>query len=79
MDTAFSKADTMIVLPEIILACGAMAFLMLGAFRRDDMTAVITWLCVALLIVAGGFVLLDGGVRQTAFDGMFIPMPSPSS
>jgi len=72
MDTAFSKADTMIVLPEIILACGAMAFLMLGAFRRDDMTAVITWLCVALLIVAGGFVLLDGGVRQTAFDGIFI-------
>lgn len=72
MQTAFSYSDTMIVLPEIILACGAMAFLMLGAFRREDPTTLVTWLCIALLIVAGGFVLLDGGVRQTAFDGMFI-------
>ena len=72
MQTAFSTNDAMTVLPEIVLAGGAMAFLMLGVFRKGDSNALITWLCVALLIAAGVLILLAGGGRVTAFDGGFV-------
>ena len=72
METAFSTTDVMIVLPEILLACGAMAFLMLGAFRRTETTGLITSLCVLLLVVVAGVILFEDGSRQTAFNGGFV-------
>ncbi len=67
MQSAFSTNDAMTVLPEIVLAGGAMALLMLGVFRKGDSTALITWLCVGLLVAAGILILLAGGGRVTAF------------
>ena len=44
------------VLPELVLAVGAMALLMLGAFRGQGTTGTVTSLAVVLLIV--GSILL---------------------
>ncbi|MDH3580302.1 MAG: NADH-quinone oxidoreductase subunit NuoN [Hyphomicrobiales bacterium] len=60
------------VLPEIVLAVGAMALLMLGVFRNTDDSDLPGWLAVGLLVVAGIIVLLQGGVERTLFDGAFI-------
>lgn len=44
--------DLMPALPEIVLAIGAMVMLMLGAFRKEDSTNLITGLAIGLFIVA---------------------------
>jgi len=72
MQQAFATSDAFVVMPEIMLALGAMAFLMLGVFRRDDSTSLITWLSVLLLIAAGALVLFGGAGRETAFDNSFV-------
>src|SRR3954453_23638496 len=59
-----------VVLPELLLALGAMALLMLGAFRGQVATGIVTGLAVALLIVVGLLVLLQPGGQ--AFGGSFI-------
>ncbi|MGJ5036339.1 MULTISPECIES: NADH-quinone oxidoreductase subunit NuoN [unclassified Bradyrhizobium] len=59
-----------VVLPELLLAVGAMALLMLGAFRGQETTGLVTWLAVALLIVVGILVLRQPGGQ--AFGGSFI-------
>ena len=41
------------VLPELVLAVGAMALLMIGAFRGPGTTALVTGLAVGLLILVG--------------------------
>ena len=72
MQQAFATSDAFVVMPEILLAVGAMAFLMLGVFRRDDSTSLITWLSVLLLIAVGTLVLFGGAGRETAFDSSFV-------
>ena len=72
MQHAFATSDAFVVMPEILLAVGAMAFLMLGVFRRDDSTSLITWLSVLLLIAVGTLVLFGGAGRETAFDNSFV-------
>src|SRR6266851_5488041 len=59
-------------LPEILLACGAMALLLLGVFRGEGSTRLISWLAVAVLI--GTLVLsgLVGGQHRVGFYGMFV-------
>jgi NADH-quinone oxidoreductase subunit N len=59
-------------LPEIILACGAMALLLLGASIGERSTRAISWLAVALLIVALVIAQLSGGERRLGFYGMFV-------
>ena len=41
------------VLPELVLAIGAMALLMLGAYRGQGTTSAVTSLAVVLLVVVG--------------------------
>ena len=41
------------VLPELVLAVGAMALLMIGAFRGQGTTALVTGLAVGLLVLVG--------------------------
>jgi len=67
--TAFSFASLTPVLPEIILALGAMALLMLGAYRERS-TAIVN-VCAILLLVAAGCIawLIPNG---RAFNGSFI-------
>jgi NADH-quinone oxidoreductase subunit N len=62
-------------LPEIVLAVGAMALLMLGAFRGEDSAVAVNWLAIVLLLVAGVITLwLPGGTLVT-FGGSFIVDP----
>jgi len=63
--------DIAATLPEISLASGAMALLMLGVFARKASGELILWLAVLLLAVAGFFVATSSGT-VTAFGDSFI-------
>ena len=58
-------------LPEIFMAIAAMVLLMLGVFRSKDSTALVVWLVLGVLAVAGVLVLRgpDAGVT---FNGLFV-------
>jgi NADH-quinone oxidoreductase subunit N len=60
------------VLPELVLAVGAMALLMLGAYRGQGTTKLVTWLAVVLLIVVGVLELGLPAGKLTTFGGGFI-------
>jgi NADH-quinone oxidoreductase subunit N len=68
------SASFAIALPEMILAIGAMALLMLGVFTRKSRGELVLWLAVLLLIIAGFFVASGSGTA-TAFGGSFILDP----
>lgn len=61
------------VVPELVLAIGAMALLMLGAFRGEQTTPMVTSIAVILLVVTGLLELfwLPAGKLAT-FNGSFI-------
>jgi NADH-quinone oxidoreductase subunit N len=60
------------VMPEIVLALGAMALLMLGAYRGQGTTALVTGLAVCLLIVVGVLELTLPSGKLVTFGGSFI-------
>jgi NADH-quinone oxidoreductase subunit N len=60
------------VMPEIVLALGAMVLLMLGAFRGQGTTALVTGLAVCLLIVVGVLELMLPSGKLVTFGGSFI-------
>jgi NADH-quinone oxidoreductase subunit N len=62
----------LLALPEIILVLGAMALLMLGAFRGESANNLIFWLAIVTLIIAFGALLLMPATGSVAFDGAFI-------
>ncbi len=62
------------MLPEIVVAIGAMALLMFGAFRRDaeGRDFVCSWLAIAVLLVAAGVLAFAPPERAVLFEGAFI-------
>ena len=60
------------VLPELVLAVGAMALLMLGAYRGEGTTRLVTTLAVVLLVVTGVLELMLPAGKLTTFGGSFI-------
>lgn len=54
---------------ELLLAVGAMAVLMVGAFGGDRSFRLITWLSVAVLIGAGALAVITAPVQQTLIFG----------
>ena len=60
------------VLPEIVLAVGAMLLLMLGAYRGPQTTQTVTAIAVLLLVVTGALELLLPAGKLTTFGGSFI-------
>jgi NADH-quinone oxidoreductase subunit N len=60
------------VLPEMVLAVGAMLLLMIGAWRGQQATGLITALAVGLLALTGILELWLPDGRLTTFDGSFI-------
>ena len=62
------------ILPELILAIGAMALLMYGVFRPETQDEAVTvgWMAIALLAVAGGVMLYYGEGSQSLFEGSFV-------
>ena len=60
------------VMPEIVLAVGAMVLLMLGAYRGPGTTSLVTALAVCLLIATGVLELMLPAGKLTSFGGSFI-------
>jgi NADH-quinone oxidoreductase subunit N len=60
--------------PELLLALGAMALLMIGAFRpeRDGEAEAIGWMAVVLLGMAAWLVLSQPAGEHQLFDGAFV-------
>ncbi|GGH20559.1 NADH-quinone oxidoreductase subunit N [Alsobacter metallidurans] len=60
-----------LALPEIILAIGALALVLLGAIRGDRSVGLINGLALALLVVVGVLVMTRTG-RAVTFNGSFV-------
>jgi NADH-quinone oxidoreductase subunit N len=63
------------VLPEVLLAIGAMGLLMLGAFRGEETAVTVGWLAIALLVLAGALIVWLPQGTLTAFGGSFVLDP----
>lgn len=64
--------DLMSALPEVFLACAAMALLMVGVFLRGKATRPVLALTVAVLAVTFFLVVFSPGDRTLAFNGLFV-------
>jgi NADH-quinone oxidoreductase subunit N len=60
------------LLPELVLATGAMALLMMGVFRGEDSGRAVDIAAIGLLIIAGIIVVLLPTGKLTTFGGSFI-------
>ncbi|AUC97322.1 MULTISPECIES: NADH-quinone oxidoreductase subunit NuoN [Bradyrhizobium] len=71
---SFSSAGYQLqpVLPELVLAVGAMVLLMIGAYRGQGTTRLITALAVVLLVVTGALELWLPAGKLVTFGGSFI-------
>ncbi|WP_319414549.1 NADH-quinone oxidoreductase subunit NuoN [uncultured Cohaesibacter sp.] len=67
--------NLMPVLPEIMLAVGAMVLLMLGAFGGSKTSQVVNGIAIALLIIAGAVVLVATSGEVKIFNDAFIQDP----
>lgn len=67
------SADYSLVLPEIVLSVGAMALLMLGAYRGEDRQAsLVNTLAAALLFVVGLWICFRGDLAGIGFSGAYV-------
>src|SRR3954465_15997671 len=71
---SFSSAGYQLlpVLPELVLAVGAMVLLMLGAYRGEGTTRLVTTPAGGLLVVAGALELMLPAGKVMTFGGSFI-------
>src|ERR1700726_932854 len=60
------------VLPELVLAAGAMVLLMLGAYRGTQTTSLVTGLAICLLVLTGVLELWLPAGKLSTFGGSFI-------
>lgn len=68
----FPISDIVVALPEVILAVGGMALLMLGVFRGDRSTRTVSWLAVLTFLIAAVVVIQQPGDRVVAFGSTFV-------
>jgi len=71
---SFSSAGYQLqpVLPELVLAVGAMVLLMIGAYRRQGTTKLVTMLAIILLVITGALELWLPAGKLVTFGGSFI-------
>jgi NADH-quinone oxidoreductase subunit N len=72
--TADLSMSLTLATPELILAGGALALLMIGVFSGERSSSTVTGLAIALMIGAGAWMLLFTGDGQ-AFNGAFVSDP----
>jgi NADH-quinone oxidoreductase subunit N len=72
MDPSITLSGIVPLLPEIVLAGGGMALLMLGVFRTPGSEGLIDALSIVLLVVAGVLVILLPEGRLVSFGGSFV-------
>ena len=70
--TAFVSPNLLPALPEILMACGAMALLMLGVFRGQAHSRLVSQGAMALLLLTAALVMAQGGERIESFAGGFV-------
>ncbi|MGD8325994.1 MAG: NADH-quinone oxidoreductase subunit NuoN [Sphingomonadales bacterium] len=63
-------ANWTLALPELVMAVGAMALLMLGVFAKNEATQRLNVL--AIILMAGALILVTQSGNGTAFNGLFI-------
>jgi NADH-quinone oxidoreductase subunit N len=63
--------DFSIALAEIFLACAAMTLLMIGAFRGNNSTTLVSWLAVVSLIVAALMIQYEARETFVTFNGLY--------
>ena len=71
---SFSSAGYQLqpVLPELVLAFGTMVLLMVGAYRGQGTTRLVTTLAVCLLVLVGALELMLPAGKLVTFGGSFI-------
>ena len=67
----FELASLIPALPEIFMALSGMALLMIGVFRNEDSTQLLSWLGVVVMAVTG-FLVLRGPESAVTFSNLFI-------
>ncbi len=72
MNTITSMNALQPIFPEIVLALGAMALLMLSVFAGDRSARFVNTLCILLLIGIGALIVCLPAGRATLFDGSFV-------
>src|SRR5205807_6545607 len=72
MTRGFQAPALFPVLPEMVLALGAMAILMVGAFSKADRTRGIDTAAILLLIITAGLVAWLPGDKLVTFGGSFV-------
>ena len=65
------QTDLMVMLPELILAVGAMALLLTGAIAGEKSAPLVSWGAIILLVLAGAATVM-GPAHATAFHDAFI-------
>ncbi len=64
--------DVTLAWPELFIAVAAMFLLMVGAFRGNQSTHLISWLSVGVLFIAGVLVLAGPAGRVVGFNDLFV-------
>jgi NADH-quinone oxidoreductase subunit N len=59
-------------LPEMVLAAAAMALLIVGVWRGEASTRLVSWLSIGVLILVFLIAALGGADRRVGFYGMFV-------
>ena len=72
MNASLTLTGLVPLLPEIVLGLGAMALLMLGAYRSEGAAVLINSLSIVLLVIAGVIVVLLPQGKLVTFGGSFI-------
>ncbi len=67
--------DLLPALPELVAAGAAMALLLVGVWRGEGSSRLISWLAVLALLITLGLALRSGAGRQVGFYGMFVVDP----
>jgi len=70
--TPFASLAWSVALPEVFLACAAMALLVLGVCRRGNPQREISMLAAVALVVTSLLVFAQGGVKVQGFAGLFV-------
>src|SRR6516162_2209816 len=72
MTQGLALPDLSPALPEMVLAVAAMALLILGVWRGEGSTRLVSWLAIGVLILVFVIAALGGGERRVGFYGMFV-------
>ncbi|MBM3504377.1 MAG: NADH-quinone oxidoreductase subunit NuoN [Alphaproteobacteria bacterium] len=65
-------SDLMPALPELWVAAASLVLLLIGTFRGDRGTGLVSWLSIAVLIIAAVLVVSGPQDKTVTFGGMFI-------